>query len=81
MVSRPHLPRLPPQHLILFQDYNAFPGANHYYNSTAYPSSSSSYTNSPNQVLDPQYLARRAHQQQQQAAILASVEFTDLTNP
>ncbi|KAL8897531.1 MAG: hypothetical protein Q9192_002523 [Flavoplaca navasiana] len=39
------------------------------------------YPNNTNQILDSQYLARRAQQQQQQAAILASVEFTDLTNP
>ncbi|KAL8683192.1 MAG: hypothetical protein Q9186_000804 [Xanthomendoza sp. 1 TL-2023] len=64
-------------------DYNTFPPTNHYYNSTTYPNttSTSTYPTNPNQILDPQYLARRAHQQQQQAAILASVEFTDLTNP
>lgn len=39
------------------------------------------YPNNTNQILNPQYLARRAQQQQQQAAILASIEFTDLTNP
>ncbi|KAL8847824.1 MAG: hypothetical protein Q9221_007126 [Calogaya cf. arnoldii] len=57
--------------------YSTFPPLNHNLNNNQmYPN------NGPNhQILDPQYLARRAHQQQQQAAILASVEFTDLTNP
>ncbi|KAL8776705.1 MAG: hypothetical protein Q9213_008164 [Squamulea squamosa] len=61
--------------------YNAFPPLSNS-NNTTYPNRSHTYPNATNnQILDPQYLARRAHQQQQQAAILASVEFTDLTNP
>ncbi|KAI4233894.1 MAG: hypothetical protein L6R40_006926 [Gallowayella cf. fulva] len=59
--------------------YNAFPSQHNNNSSAMYTTPNSPYLN--NQILDPQYLARRAHQQQQQAAILASVEFTDLTNP
>ncbi|KAL8765493.1 MAG: hypothetical protein Q9209_007464 [Squamulea sp. 1 TL-2023] len=62
--------------------YNAFPLLSNNNNNNTYPTRSHTYPNATsNQILDPQYLARRAHQQQQQAAILASVEFTDLTNP